>query len=55
MVFEDAEVCYAFNDGGRICSDGRNSQASVISKVSLAFNVAGSRYYVMYSNIINRG
>ena len=49
-MFEDAEVRYAFNEGGRVCSDGRCSQGSVVSKAGLAFYIAGSRY-VMYSNI----
>ena len=50
MVFEDAKVRYTFNEGGRVCSDGRCSQESVVSKEGLAFYIAGSRY-VMYPNI----
>ena len=49
-VFEGAEVRYAFNDGRRVCSDGGCSQESVVSKASLAFYVARSRY-ALYSNI----
>ena len=40
MIFEDAEVLYAFNDGGRVCSDDRCSQGSVVSKAGLTFYVA---------------
>ena len=50
MVFKNAEARYAFNDGGRVGSDDRCSQGSVVSKVSLAFYVAGSRY-ALYSTI----
>ena len=49
-MFEDAEVRYTFKEGGRVCSDGRCSQGSVVFKAGLAFYVAGSRH-VMYSNI----
>ena len=43
MMFEDAEVRYTFNDGGRVCSDGRCSQGSVVSNAGLVFYVAGSK------------
>ena len=51
MVLKDAEVCYAFNDGGRVRSDDRCSQGSAVSKASLTFYVARSRY-ALYSAII---
>ena len=50
-MFEDTEVVRStFKEGGRVCSDGRCSQGSVVFKAGLAFYVAGSRY-VMCSNI----